>query len=95
MINTAVITVLLHDEDGTLTEYTVRAQTRDLTGWELISHRKGWPLDAANLSQTWIAWSALKREGHFAGDFEDFQDACVGTSSVLEEVRPTTAASAD
>lgn len=83
--------------DGT--EYTVRVLNPDYLRWDLSRGKRGWPAgsDAPFLFATFLAWSGAKREGRFAGTYEEFAEQVADVSPITPDedqdagdvIRPT------
>jgi len=60
--------------DGRVLE--ARVTNPDYISWDRVATRKGWPklADAPFLWQTYLAWSALRREGQLEASWEDFSE---------------------
>ena len=68
---------------------TVTVRNPDRVRWDMAATRNGWPgLDKAPfLGMTYLAWAALKREGHYAGTWDEFKDSdCLEVESFDEDV---------
>ncbi len=66
-------------DDGT--EYTVFADQRDLAAWEASDVQGG-----SHTAVRFWAWSAMKRNGQYAGNFQKFNDKdCVQSASIEEK----------
>lgn len=48
----------------------------DRVRWDMTAQKHKWPSfsDAPFLGTTFLAWSAMRREGLYNGTFEDFRD---------------------
>lgn len=60
--------------------YTVKVGNPDRVRWDMTRSKHNWPSagDAPFLMTTFMAWSALKREGLYSGTWEQFSDTdCV------------------
>lgn len=76
--------------DGTVRDYDVQTDNRDLVRFDLIRERKGWPrsTEAPMLWMTVLAWHALKRSGVEVGEPEAFLDACVQLEPLGDDGAP-------
>lgn len=83
------------EQASELVEYVVQTDNRDMVAWDMTRPRKQWPAGdtAPMLWLTFLAWSALRREGHTTAKIDDFLDQCVSVAGVTEdgdEVDPAT-----
>jgi hypothetical protein len=73
----------------------VRIDNRDFVHWDMTAPRQKWGTasTAPFLFQTFIAWSALKREDLYSGGFTTFQRECLEAADVKgdddDTARPT------
>lgn len=101
-LSTPKIQVILKDpafpEPDEGAEHTVQTLNIDLVAFDRERMRYGWPKgdDAPFLWLTFLAWKALQRTGMFAGSLAEFEQACLGVTSVdAVEVDPTRRAVTD
>lgn len=83
--------------DGT--DLVVRVLNPDYLRWDLSRQKRGWPVgpEAPFLFATFLAWSAAKREGHFAGSYEEFTEQAIDITPIKQDedqdagdvIRPT------
>lgn len=100
ILKTPIVIVVLEQNDE-LVEVTVQTDNRDAVAWDMHRNRVNWPAgtDAPMLWMTYLAWSAMRRDGSSpAGGltFEQFNDRTRSISSVkpadeAEPVDPTLA----
>lgn len=60
----------------------------DRVRWDMAATRNGWPTfeKAPFLGLTYLAWAALKREGHYTGTWDEFKDRdCIDVHSAEDE----------
>lgn len=94
-LSTPIVTVLLETPGSDdLTEITVQTDNRDSVRWDLTRAAEKWPptSEAAMLWATFMAWSALKRNGHDLGKFTEFNDRCVSVRPVAGDAPDPTSA---
>lgn len=83
-----ILKVVLENEDGTATEYTVKTDNRDAVRFDMTRARMHWPdgQSAPVLWMTFQAWSALKRSGQpVPVKVEDFLDRCIQCLPITED----------
>ena len=61
----------------------IQTDNRDAVRWDRARGQKKWPpgSEAPLLWLTFLAWSAAKRTGQFAGSYDDFEAACIRVGS--------------
>jgi hypothetical protein len=83
-------------DDGT--EFVVHVTNPDRLRWDMEAPRRKWgkATDSPILSQTFITWSAAKREAATDLTWDQFQTRCVVLEDAAEDedivIRPTTTA---
>lgn len=88
----AVLVYLESDPDAPLGGGPIQTDNRDAVRWDRARGQKGWPAgsDAPLLWLTFLAWAAAKRQGLFAGSYEDFEAQAidVGTEQPQDAAEP-------
>ena len=86
-----IVRAITEDPDGTTREIAVATDNRDRIKWDLYRSRSKWPMptDAPSLWATFLAWSALRRTGATAQDFEAFSETVVAADAEAVDVDPT------
>lgn len=61
----------------------VRIINPDRIKWDMTRSKQKWPsfADAPFLGTTFLAWAAMRRAGHYADTFENFQNDAIEVES--------------
>lgn len=94
ILKTPIVSVVLEQNDE-LVEFTVQTDNRDAVAWDMHRNRVNWPAgtDAPMLWMTYLAWSAMRRDGSTpaAGlTFEQFNDSTrsISSAKLADESEP-------
>lgn len=80
-IHGQLIRVTLNDGSS----FDARVTNRDYLAWDMTGPKRGWDMrKQLFLFQNFIAWSAAKRAGQFAGTFDAPKDAGSWWNSVVD-----------